>query len=134
MDARENLYIISEGSVNGIVQMNTNGNFIGYFGANTASMSLKMILQRLFLTKEQLDQFIKNEAASPSNIAIDHQSLVYTITAGTATNKAIRKFTVSGKNIFPDSFGSTTFTDIHVGADGLMLGGGRQTDRSMSMT
>ncbi len=40
VDARENLYIISEGSVDGIVLMNTNGDFIGYFGANTASMSI----------------------------------------------------------------------------------------------
>lgn len=121
VDARENLYIISEGSVDGIVQMNTNGNFIGYFGANTASMSLKMILQRLFLTKEQLDQFIKNEAASPSNVAIDHQSLVYTITAGTSRDKSIRKFTISGRNIFPEFYGSTTFRDIHVSEDGLLL-------------
>jgi len=121
VDARENLYIVSEGSVNGIVQMNTNGNFIGYFGANTASMSLKMMLQRLFLTKEQLDQMVKNEAASPSNVAIDHQSLVYTITAGTSRATSIRKFTVSGKNIFPDSYGSTTFRDIDVSDNGLIL-------------
>ncbi|MBI3242545.1 MAG: hypothetical protein HYZ49_09670 [Chloroflexi bacterium] len=121
VDARQNLYVISEGSVNGIVQMNTNGNFIGYFGANSASMSLKMILQRLFLTKEQLDQFIKNQAASPSNIAIDHQSLVYTITAGTSDAKSIRRFTVSGKNIFPDTIGSTSFRDIDVSEDGLIL-------------
>ena len=121
VDARKNLYIISEGSVDGVVQMNTNGNFIGYFGANTASMSFKMIMQRLFLTKEQLDQFIKNEAASPSNIAIDHQSMVYTITAGTSPSKSIRKFTVSGKNIFPETFGSTTFRDIDVSKNGLVL-------------
>lgn len=121
VDARQNLYIISEGSVNGVVQMNTNGNFIGYFGANTATMSLKMILQRLFLTQEQLDQFIKNEAASPSNITIDRQSLVYTITAGTSSEKSIRKFTVSGKNIFPNTRGSTTFRDIHVSDEGLLL-------------
>lgn len=121
VDARKNLYIISEGSVNGIVQMNTNGNFIGYFGANTASMSLKMILQRMFLTKEQLDQFIKNEAASPSNLAIDHQSMVYTITAGTSRFNSIRKFTVSGKNIFPDAYGSSSFRDIHVSENGLVL-------------
>lgn len=121
VDARKNLYIISEGSVNGIVQMNTLGNFIGYYGANTASMSLKMILQRLFLTKEQLDQFIKNEAASPSNIAIDRQSMVYTITAGTSDDRAIRKFTVAGKNIFPNTFGSTSFRDIHVSDQGLVL-------------
>ena len=112
VDARKNIYIISEGSVNGVVQMNTDGKFIGYFGANTASMSLKMILQRTFLTEQQLAQFVKNEAASPSNLAIDHQSMVYSITAGTDRTKSIRKFTISGKNIFPDAFGSTSFKDI----------------------
>jgi tetratricopeptide (TPR) repeat protein len=122
VDARQNLYIISEGSVNGIAQMNTNGNFIGYFGANTASMSLKMILQRMFLTEEQLDQFIKNEAASPSNIAIDRQSMVYTVTAGTSHNKSIRRFTVSGKNIFPDIlWGTSAFRDLVVSEDGLIM-------------
>lgn len=121
VDKRQNLYIISEGSVNGIVQMNTNGNFIGYFGANSASMSLKMILQRMFLTEEQLEQFIKNEAASPSNITIDHQSLVFTITAGTDFWESIRRFTVSGKNIFPDTYGSNSFRDIDVSENGLVL-------------
>jgi outer membrane protein assembly factor BamB len=121
VDVRKNLYIISEGSVNGIVQMNTNGNFIGYFGANLSSTSLKMILQRLFLTKEQLDQFIKNQAASPSNIAIDNQSLVYTITAGTTRTQSIRKFTISGRNIFPDTYGSNLFRDVEVSNDGLVV-------------
>jgi outer membrane protein assembly factor BamB len=121
VDARKNLYVISEGSVDGIVQLNTNGNFIGYFGANSATMSFKMVMQRLFLTQEQLDQFVKNEAASPSNIAIDKQSMVYTITAGTSRSISIRKFTISGKNIFPETFGSTTFRDIDVSDNGLVL-------------
>lgn len=121
VDVRKNIYVISEGSVNGIVQMNTDGNFIGYFGANTSTMSLKMILQRLFLTKEQLDQFVKNEAASPTNLAIDRQSMVYTITAGTSRWESIRKFTISGKNIHPGTLGSTTFRDIHVSDNGLVL-------------
>ncbi|MCB8978510.1 MAG: DUF1282 family protein [Ardenticatenaceae bacterium] len=121
VDARENLYIISEGSVNGIVQMNTNGDFIGYFGANTATMSLKMILQRMFLTEEQLAQFIKNEAASPSNLTIDYQSLVFTVTAGTNDWESIRRYTISGKNIYPEIWGSTTFRDIDVSEDGLVL-------------
>ncbi|MCB9136453.1 MAG: hypothetical protein H6636_13580 [Anaerolineales bacterium] len=123
VDARKNLYIISEGSVNGVVQMNTSGNFIGYFGANSAQMSLKMILQRMFLTEDQLAQFIKNEAASPSNITIDQQSMVYTITAGTSFEKSIRRFTVSGKNIFPNApWGSSSFRDLVVSdEDGLLL-------------
>ncbi len=121
VDARENLYIVSEGSVDGLVMLNTNGSFIGYFGANSAQMSLKMILQRLFLTDEQLNQFIRNEAASPSNVTIDRQSLVYTITAGTERSTAIRKFTVSGKNLFDGMFGSNTFRDIDVSDDGLLV-------------
>jgi DNA-binding beta-propeller fold protein YncE len=122
VDARRNLYVISEGSVDGIVQLNANGNFIGYFGANASAMSLKMILQRMFLTREQLDQFIKNEAASPSNIAIDQRSLIYTITAGTAPWQSIRKFTIAGKNVFPGTFGSQSFRDLQVSsAEGLLL-------------
>jgi tetratricopeptide (TPR) repeat protein len=122
VDARKNLYIISEGSVNGIVQMNTLGNFIGYFGANSASTSLRFILQRMFLTQEQLDQFIKNIAASPSNLTIDHQAMVYTVTSGAANRReGMRKFTVSGKNIFPSVFGSQLFQDIHTSETGLVI-------------
>lgn len=121
VDRRKNLYVVSEGSVNGLVMMNTAGNFIGYFGANQAEMSLKMILQRMFLTDEQLEQFIRNEAASPTNLVIDHESLVYTVTAGTDRFTSIRKFTVSGKNLFESVFGSSTFRDIHASEDGLLV-------------
>jgi DNA-binding beta-propeller fold protein YncE len=121
VDARKNLYIINEGSVNGIVQMNPYGNFIGYFGANAASTSVRFILQRLFLSEEQLDQFIKNTAASPSNLAIDSQGMVYTVTSGSSRGEGIRRFIISGKNIFPTTYGSTTFRDIHVSEDGLVI-------------
>lgn len=121
VNTRRNLYIVGEGSVDGLIMMNTDGNFIGYFGANTAQMSLKMILQRLFLTEEQLDQFIRNEAASPSNVTIDSRSLVYTITAGTDRFRSVRKFTISGKNLLGRMFGSNNFRDIHVSKDGLIV-------------
>lgn len=121
VDARGNLYIVSEGSVDGLAILNTDGHFIGYFGANAAEMSLKMILQRLFLSKEQLEQFIKNEAPSPSNVAIDGQSLVYTVTAGTERFNSISRFTVSGKNLFPPHLGSRTFRDLDVSDDGLLV-------------
>ncbi len=120
-DARKNLYIVSEGSVDGLALMNTEGNFIGYFAANTAEMSLKMILQRLFLTREQLEQFVKTEAASPSNVAMDRRGLVYTITAGTSRERSLRKFTINGRNLFHNVYGSTTFRDVQVSDDGLLL-------------
>jgi tetratricopeptide (TPR) repeat protein len=121
VDARQNLYIVSEGSVDGLVMLNTNGNFIGYFGANTADMSLRMILQRMFLNDEQLAQFIRNEAASPSNVTIDSESLVYTVTSGTNRFEGIARFTVSGRNLMEGQYGSPTFRDIDVSRNGLMI-------------
>lgn len=121
LDARGNLYIVSEGSVDGLVMLNADGGFIGYFGANSAAMSLKMILQRLFLTEDQLEQFIRNEAASPSNVAIDSQSLIYTITSGTEPHQSIRKFTVSGRNLLDGVFGDENFRDIQASDDGLLV-------------
>ncbi len=120
VDARQNLYIVSEGSTDGLVMMTREGRFIGYFGANPATMSLKMILQRLFLTPEQLAQFIKNEAASPSNVTIDSEGMICTVTAGTAYERSISRFTVSGRNILGDVFGSMSYRDLHVSSNGLL--------------
>jgi tetratricopeptide (TPR) repeat protein len=122
VDARRSLYVASEGSIDGLVMLNTEGGFIGYFGANSAVMSLRMILQRLFLTEEQLSQFIRNEAASPSNLTLDEQGLIYTVTAGTDRAHSIRKFTVSGRNLIEQlAHGSNSFRDIDVSRDGLMV-------------
>ncbi|MGQ9908960.1 MAG: YIP1 family protein [Candidatus Flexifilum sp.] len=121
VDARQNIYVVGEGAIDGLAMLNTDGGFIGYFGANSAEMSLRMILQRLFLTEEQLSQFIRNEAASPSNVAIDDQSLIYTITAGTAPERSIRRFTVSGRNLIERVVGSNSFRDLDVSADGLLV-------------
>ncbi len=121
IDVRKNLYIIGEGSNDGIIQMNTDGDFVGYFGANLAQMSLKMIIQRLFLTKEQLAQFIKNEAPSPVNIAIDQRGLVYTVTGGSDTTRTIRKFNIAGNNVLGVTYGTNSTRDVHVAQDGIMV-------------
>ncbi len=121
VDQRRNLYVISEGSVQGVILLNPDGRFIGNFAANTAQMSLRMLLQRMFLSEEQLAQLARNEAASPSNLAIDRQSMLYTITASTFADQSIRKFTVAGRNIFPTIIGSTSFRDIHIDPEGLLV-------------
>ncbi|MEF3274825.1 MAG: YIP1 family protein [Chloroflexus sp.] len=121
VDQRRNLYVISEGSVQGVIQLNPDGRFIGNFAANTAQMSLRMILQRMFLSEAQLAQLVRNEAASPSNLAIDGQSMLYTITASTFAESSIRKFTIAGRNIFPTVIGSSSFRDIYIDRDGLLV-------------
>jgi DNA-binding beta-propeller fold protein YncE/uncharacterized membrane protein (GlpM family) len=120
VDARENLYVVSEASTNGLVMMNTNGNFIGYFGANRAALSPAMVLRRMFLNRDQLERFIRIEAASPSNVALDRQGLVYTVTAGAPRTESLRKFNFAGRDLLSGVFGSATFRALHV-SNGLVV-------------
>ena len=100
VDSRGELYVVSEGSTSGLMQFNPNGNFLGYFGANTSTTSLKMILQRTFFTEEQLNKLFKITPASVINVAMDKQGLIYTVTGGAANDVALKKLSVSGLDLF----------------------------------
>ncbi|WGS64616.1 YIP1 family protein [Marinitoga aeolica] len=96
VDDRGNIYVVSEGSTNGLVNLNEYGQFMNYFGANQPNVSLKMILQRLIYTG---NNFLKIKPPSPTNLCIDKDGLVYTVTEG-LNNNSIKKFNVAGINVF----------------------------------
>ncbi|MGM9972835.1 MAG: YIP1 family protein [Clostridiaceae bacterium] len=98
VDKRGNIYVIGEGAVNGIIQLNSEGGFTGYFGSNKTRTTFKMILQRTLFTEGQLGQLFKNIPASPTNVVIDSSGLIYSATYGISENP-IKKFNVSGRNI-----------------------------------
>lgn len=120
VDKRGNVYVISEGSTNGVVQLNNVGEFLGYFGVNQASVSLKTILQRIFFTEEQIAKLFKVLPSSPDNIAIDGKSIIYTDTRG-ASGKNIKKLNIAGHNMldsdkqfFPRDTGITVDNDGNI--------------------
>ncbi|WP_054707438.1 hypothetical protein [Bacillus sp. JCM 19041] len=83
VDRRGNMYVVSEGSTNGIVQLSAEGDFLGFFGVNRSGGSLMSFLPDLLMSETQrLNQFLRVPPA-PSNITIDEQGLIYTVTAGT---------------------------------------------------
>jgi hypothetical protein len=82
------------------MQFNPHGNFLVYFGANTSTTSLKMILQRTFFTEEQLNKFFKITPASVVNVAMDKQGLIYTVTGGAGNDVPLKKLSVSGLDLF----------------------------------
>ena len=47
------LYVVSEGSFNGIVQLNQEGEFLGYFGYNNNPMTIAEYLQDMLFTENQ---------------------------------------------------------------------------------
>lgn len=119
VDNRGNIYVISEGSTNGVVQLNNQGEFTSYFASNRTETTFKMILQRLIFTENQKGQLFKNAPPSPTNVTIDERGLVYTATYGLKSN-TIKKFNVSGNNILDGKIEglSNLIIDIEIDKNG----------------
>ncbi len=98
LDKRGNLYIVSKGNTNGIVQISPvgGGEFLGYYGANASRIS--------FLTQMRRIIFGENSSAvgdivpiSVKNLTIDQKGMVYTVTEAADTS-ALRRLNVAGKS------------------------------------
>ncbi len=94
------MYVICEGNMNGIVQISPveGGSFLGYFGTNYTSLSPFQILQRFILTDAQRAQMLSNIPSTPTNLHIDEDGLIYTVTQGDQ-DMALKKLNIAGRNM-----------------------------------
>ena len=95
------VYIVSEGTTAGIVQMNGTGDFLGYFASNDVSMNIFEKLQDLFLTADQKKAFLKRTPPSFGNLFRGRDGLIYTVNKGKDGN--IKKHSINGLNMFDNS-------------------------------
>ncbi|WP_042163056.1 YIP1 family protein [Paenibacillus gorillae] len=96
VDRRGVMYINLNSSYQGLLRINKEGEFLGYFGANKAQQTVLNWLKKLILNKEQL---AKELAALPrpiSNVSLDNDGFIYTSTAGGFGQGAIRKLNAGG--------------------------------------
>ncbi len=97
VDSRGNLYVVSEGCSSGLMQLNLDGEFIGYVGANETQATFQSLLQDLFFSEEQKSTFLA-APRSPTNVAINSRGLIYTVT-NTASRNAVKKLNTLGNAI-----------------------------------
>lgn len=97
LDARGNIYIAGEAANNGIIQLNANGEFLGYFGANQTNLTFFQTMQRLFLGGGNFTIL----PTPPTNLAIADNGAVLTVT-GLIESYRIRMLNIAGNNMFDD--------------------------------
>ncbi|WNB92644.1 YIP1 family protein [Bacillus sp. NEB1478] len=121
VDRRGNLFVISEGSTNGIIQLSREDTFLGYYGVNSTEASFKNFVSKLLTSESQKARMFMKLPPAPDNIAIDSKGLIYSVTEGTK-NEVIKKLNVAGKNmLYEDVSIITSFQDIAVDKDGNMF-------------
>ncbi len=118
-----NMYIVCEGNTNGIVQISPSdgGSFLGYFGTNMTSLNPLEIIQRMILTEAQRAKLLGNIPATPTNLYIDDDGLVYTVTQGNEEN-TLKKLNIAGNNLLdPDPYYADLPVAVTVGNYGNIL-------------
>lgn len=119
VDNRKNIYVISRGNANGIIQLSqaNNGEFLGYFGVNLARTSLMGLVRNLIFTEEQIEQLFPTIPATTTNLSIDSRGLIHTITTGDE-NEMVKRLNMAGNNILDETRNFPNPTGVVVGPIG----------------
>lgn len=98
LDKRGNLYIVSKGNTNGIVQISPvgGGEFLGYYGPNSSRISLLTHMRR-FIFGENSSAVGDIVPISVKNLTIDQKGMVYTVTEA-GDGSSLRRLNVAGKS------------------------------------
>lgn len=119
-DKKGNIYIVSEGTYDGIIQLSKEGEFLGYFGANNTNLSPIEAIQELIFTEEQKAKLFNRIPKTFYNISIDKKGMIYTITQADKGH-AIKKHNIAGSDIFSGKKSikdENNFVDITIGTYG----------------
>lgn len=103
VDKELRIYTIIEGGTNGIVQLDVDGNFLGYFGPIKVTPSASDLFWRAIMTKEQKARTTTNVPTTYSSLDIDKSNFVFATVYATGQNKnpstLIRKLNLMGNDI-----------------------------------
>ena len=103
VDNRRNMYILSEGVYNGIIQLSNSGEFLGYFTSNRVRLSFTQMLQDIFYTEEQKALLLGRVPTTFTNVFIDNKGIVYTTTMGTNMH-GLKKHNTAGQDMFVNQY------------------------------
>ena len=121
VDSFGNIYVISEGTHEGLLQFSPGGSFEGFFGANkTKGLSPVEWFQKTFYTDEQKDKMLFRTPPNIVSLDVSSRNLIHTVTQNDPAD-AVKKLNLAGVNILPTagSFrGENSYVDVAVQDNG----------------
>ena len=118
VDSGGNIYVLSEGSVSGVMQLTADGEFVGFVGANRTPPNLQNILINLLFSEEQT--IFRRSPRSPTNIAMDGRGMLYTVTTGVAGWASVKRLNTGGSVIA--EAGGSNIVAVFIDDDQIMYG------------
>ncbi|XEC96122.1 YIP1 family protein [Paenibacillus tarimensis] len=120
VDERGFMYIAVHGAYEGLVRLDPNGKFQGFFGANETALSPLDALKRMLYTKKMYANEVPKKPETINSVATDENGYIYTVTGGTIKSKQLKKLNIKGNNLIRGggTFGETVPWATAEGAPG----------------
>ncbi len=122
VDSGNNLYIVSEGVYNGVIQLANTGEFLGYFTSNKSRLTPQQVFLKLIYTKEQEknSELLNTLPSTFSNVFVDGEGTAYSTCMGTGDD-LLKKHSTNGTNMFNNPIiTSDALTDVTVDDNGII--------------
>ncbi len=98
VDDSERIFVVSAGSIEGLIQISQEGDFIRFFGSNVVKPDFFELALRKFLSKEQREKRMIFLPTEYSNVIVDNSGFLMTTTLNVSLN-AIKRLNSKGSNI-----------------------------------
>lgn len=104
VDKYHTMYVVVEGSYNGLLLINQENRFLSFFSPNEIKLSWQRRLIKFFYGDNEEALINKDLPAPPYNVWIDNSGYIYTVTQTVVQNAigdTLKKVNVGGINYFP---------------------------------
>lgn len=115
VDKAGNIYMVLNNITNGSAMFNSDGEFQGYFGANSVDATAEVVANyfwNMIATDEMRANSSRNVAAGITSFDIDDEGFIYTVTQSSSSEAdRVKKVNPAGYNLF--SVLEATFGDLN---------------------
>ena len=115
VDSNYTMYIVSHGSSNGVLLVNSDNRFLNFFAPNSSSGNFIDLLKTYLYGENQRVVLTKKIAPAPENVMLDDSGYIYTVTQGVVQNDlgdTLKKVNIGGLNFYTNKMiVSSSFVD-----------------------
>ena len=115
VDSNYTMYIVSHGSSNGVLLVNSENRFLNFFAPNSTSGTFWDLVKTYLYGENKTANITKRIAPAPENVMLDDSGYIYTVTKAVVKNDlgdTIKKVNIGGLNFYSDEMiVSSTFVD-----------------------
>lgn len=130
VSAQGTIFVCGEGAYEGLMQFDANGEFRGYFAANSTQMTFADRVKELIFNEEQMSQLENRIPNAIYNIDMSERDMIYSVTKleansiwtiATQTENAVKYHNMAGSDISSEKLkvGEHNFSDVAAYKDGL---------------